>query len=459
MTRYSSANRRRFLQGGGLLGLLGALPGVRTIAPALAARSDAESSQVYRRLGLRPIINAAGTYTHLGGSLMPPEVVDAMLDAGRHYVPIRDLSRAVGERIAQLTKNEAAIVTTGAAGAIFVATCVAIAGDDESKRNRLPFTAGMKNEVVCQNLHQTGWTRQCEAAGARIVPVEFKDEMERAITGKTAMLYYLVADKHFGQDRDRLDAPGGKVSLEECIEIAKRTRIPLLIDAAAELPPNDNLWKYTQLGADLVAFSGGKGLRGPQNAGLLVGRKDLIEKAHQFQSPYSGIGRDRKVSKETLIGTLAAVERYVNLDHEAEWKRWKDQVDHVKEQLSKVPDVETGYVPAWVTNHVPRLWVRWPEKEWRFSWDDCFRELQQGEPSVVPLRTPMGVTIVTWMMEPGQEEIVARRLKEVLTAAGEGASKRAAITDPKGDWQLDNPIDAWQEGADGLISNQRTAAD
>ena len=334
--------------------MLGALPGVRTIAPALAARSDAESSQVYRELGLRPIINAAGTYTHLGGALMPPEVVEAMLDAGRHCVPIRDLSRAVGKRIAQLTKNEAAMVTTGAAGAIFVATCTAIAGDDEDKRNSLPFTDGMKNEVVCQNLHQTGWTRQCEAAGARIVPVEFKDEMERAITGKTAMLYYLVADKHFGQDRDQLDAPGGKVSLEECIEIGKKTRIPLLIDAAAELPPNDNLWKYTQLGADLVAFSGGKGLRGPQNAGLLVGRKDLIEKAHRFQSPYSGIGRALKISKETLIGTLAAVERYVNLDHEAEWKRWKDQVDHVKEQLLKIPDVETGYRLCARVGHQPR---------------------------------------------------------------------------------------------------------
>ena len=459
MTRYSSANRRRFLQNGGLLGLLGTLPGARTIAPALAARSGDESSQVYRKLGLRPIINAAGTYTHLGGSLMPPEVVDAMLDAGRHYVPIRDLSRAVGDRIAELTKNEGALVTTGAAGAIFVGTCAAIAGDDPDKRKRLPFTEGMKNEVVCQNLHHTGWTRQCEAAGARMVAVEHKDEMERAITGKTAMIYYLVAEKHFGKYRDELDAPGGNVSLEECIEIAKKTRIPLLIDAAAELPPNDNLWKYTEMGADLVAFSGGKGLRGPQNAGLLVGDKDMIEKAHRFQSPYSGIGRDLKISKETLVGMLAAVERYVNLDHEAEWNTWKGQVDHVKDAVSKIPGVETGYVPKWVTNHVPRLWVRWPEEEWRYSWNDCFKELQEGEPSVVPLRTPMGITIVTWMMEPGEEEIVARRLKEVLTKAREGASKRAAIADPKGDWQLDNPIDAWNENADGLVPNYRAGAD
>ncbi len=436
-------NRRRFLQGSGWLGLLGVPPTANRLAAAPAARAGNDSSQVYRRLGLRPIINAAGTYTHLGGSLMPPEVVEAMLDAGRHYVPIRDLSRAVGERIAKLTGNEAALVTTGAAGAIFVATCVAIAGDDPDKRKRLPFAGGMKNEVICQNLHHTGWVRQCEAAGARMVTVEYQDEMERAITGKTAMLYYLVAEKHFGTHRDRLDAPGGKVSLEQCVAIAKKARLPLLVDAAAELPPSENLSKYTGMGVDLVAFSGGKGLRGPQNAGLLLGRKDLIEMAHRFQSPYSGIGRDLKISKETLIGMLAAVERYVALDHDKEWNRWKDQIDHVKSALGELPGVETGYVPRWVTHHVPRLWVRWPEKDWRYSWDDCFRDLRAGEPSVVPLRTPLGVTIVTWMMEPGQERIVAGRLVEVLTYARQTAAKRAAINNPKGDWQLDNPIDAW----------------
>ena len=441
---YPRWNRRRFLQGGGLLGLLGALPGGRRLAAVVAARSGENSANVYTHLGLRPIINAAGTYTHLGGSLMPEEVVNAMIDAGKHYVPIRDLSQTIGARIAELTDNEAAMVTTGAAGAIFVATCAAIAGDDPDKRKRLPFTDGMKNEVVCQNLHRTGWVRQCEAAGARVISVEHKDEMERAITGKTAMLYYLVAEKHFGKYRDRLDAPGGKVSLEECIDIAKRTRLPLLIDAAAELPPHDNLTRYTKMGADLVAFSGGKGLRGPQNTGLLVGRKDLIENAKYFQSPYSGIGRDLKISKEALIGTLAAVERYVQLDHEKEWNRWKAQVDHVQGALAGIEGVETGYVPKWVTNHVPRLWVRWPEEKWRYTWDDCFQELRAGEPSVVPLRTPMGITVVTWMLDPGEEAIVAKRLREVLKKASRTASARAGISNPKGSgWQLDNPIDSW----------------
>lgn len=222
---------------------------------------------------------------------MPPEVIDAMNQAARHYVPIRDLTKAVGDRIAQLTGNEAALVTTGAAGAIFVGTCAAIAGGDPDRMKRLPFTDGMKNEVIAQPLHITGWTRQCEAAGARLIEAEYDDQMERAVNGRTALIYFLIADKHFGTHRDRLDAPGGKIPLEKCIVIAEKARVPLLVDAAAELPPPENLSAYMKMGADMVAFSGGKGLRSPQNAGLLMGRKDLIEAATLYQSPYSGIGR------------------------------------------------------------------------------------------------------------------------------------------------------------------------
>ncbi|MFN7923715.1 MAG: aminotransferase class V-fold PLP-dependent enzyme [Bryobacteraceae bacterium] len=436
------STRRSLLRGAGLVSALGSFP---RLAAAMAARSSQDAAKVYTRLGLRPIINAAGTYTHLGGSMMPPEVIEAMQDAARNYVPIRDLSRAVGAKIAELTGNPGALVTTGAAGAIFVGTCACIAGDDPEKAKRLPFTDGMRNEIVTQKLHMTGWIRQCEAAGGRMVDVEYKDEMERAITGKTAMLYYLIAEKHFGTHRDKLDAPGGKVSLEECIQVAKKHRIPLLIDAAAELPPFENLSGYVKMGADLVAFSGGKGLRGPQNAGLLLGRKDLVTIAETFQSPYSGIGRDLKISKETYIGMLAAVERYVKVDHRAEMESWKAQIEHVRGVLGKISGVETGYVPDWVTNHVPRMWVKWDEKSWNFSREDCFKALQDGDPAVVPLRTPMGVTIVPWMMEPGQERIVAQRVKEVLEKARKTASARPVRTAEElaADFRMDNPIDYW----------------
>src|SRR5688572_6011107 len=310
-----------------IAGIIGALAPVARRALGAPARDVLD---VYKRLGLRPIINAAGTYTHLGGSLMPTEVIAAMNDAAQGYVPIGDLTKATGERIAQLTGNEAALVTTGAARAIFVGTCAWIGGEDPDKAKRLPFSDGMKNEVLTAKLHLTGWTRQCEAAGARMIDVEHREQMERAINGRTAMLYFLVADKHFGTYRDQPDAPGGKVSLTECVAIAKAARIPILVDAAAELPPAENLSAYTKQGADLVAFSGGKGLRGPQNSGLLLGRKDLVTIAATFQSPYSGIGRDLKIAKETMIGMVAAVERYVKVDHAAEWKEWARQIDYMR---------------------------------------------------------------------------------------------------------------------------------
>jgi L-seryl-tRNA(Ser) seleniumtransferase len=447
-------DRRRFFTWGSVLGPLGMRFSRR---PLLAAPQPVN---VYARIGLRPIVNASGTYTHLGGSLMPDEVLDAMNDAARHYVPIRDLTAAVGDRIARLTGNEAALVTTGAAGAIFVGTCACIAGTDPDRMKHLPFTDGMKNEIVVQSLHNTGWTRQCEAAGGRMIVVEYPEQMERAINGKTAMVYFLVADKHFGTYRDQLDAPGGKVPLEQCIEIAKKARVPLLVDAAAELPPNENLSGYTKQGVDLVAFSGGKGLRGPQNAGLLVGRKDLVEAAAQYQSPYSGIGRDLKISKETMIGMLAAVERYMRLDHTAEWNSWKAQVDYVKAALSAVPGVEAGYVPKEVTNHVPRLYVKWDEKVFNFSREDCFKALQEGDPSIVALRTPLGVTIVTWMMAPGEEKIVARRLKEVLEHARRTAHQRLArsAAELAAGFGMDNPVDDWDPNADGLLRQYRKTA-
>ncbi len=447
-------NRRGFFAGAGAAGA--ALGGLA----AQNGKTNPNSAQVYTRLGLRPIINASGTYTHLGGSLMPPEVIDAMNDAARHYVPIRDLTKAVGDRIAQLTANEAALVTTGAAGAIFVGTCAAIAGSDPDRMRRLPFTDGMRNEVIAQPLHITGWTRQCEAAGARLIEAEYEDQMERAINGRTALIYFLIADKHFGSYRDRLDAPGGKVPLEKCIAIAKKARVPLLVDAAAELPPPENLSAYTKMGADMVAFSGGKGLRGPQNAGLLLGRKDLIEAATLYQSPYSGIGRDLKISKETMIGMLAAVERYVKLDHASEWNSWKAQVDHIKSVVDQVAGVECGYVPKEVTNHVPRLYVKWDEKAFNFSREDCFKALQEGEPSIVALRTPLGVTIVTWMMAPGEEKIVARRLKEVLERARRTAQDRPtrSLTQLASGFGMDNPIDEWDPKGDGLVSHYRPGA-
>src|SRR5258707_5729621 len=188
------SSRRSFFKGTSLLGLLGALPGGQRLAMAMAAKNTRNSMKVYTRLGLRPIVNASGTYTHLGGSLMPPEVLDAMNDAARHYVPIRDLTKATGEQIAKLTGVPGALVTTGAAGGIFVGTCACIAGDDAEKMKRLPFTEGMKNQIVLQKLHNTGWTPQCEASGGRIVEVGGKNQIESAIGKQTGRNYFLDSE-------------------------------------------------------------------------------------------------------------------------------------------------------------------------------------------------------------------------------------------------------------------------
>src|SRR5260221_6924438 len=312
------SSRRSFFKGTSLLGMLGALPGGQRLAMAMAAKNSRNSMKVYTRLGLRPIVNASGTYTHLGGSLMPPEILEAMNDAARHYVPIRDLTKATGEEIARLTGVAGALVATGAPGGIFCGTCASIAVDDPEKMKRLPFTEGMKNQIVLQKLHNTGWTRQCEAAGGRIVEVEEKDQMERAIGNQTAMIYFLIADKHFGQYRDRLDAPGGKVSLEECIRISKAARVPILVDAAAEVPPFDNLSAYTKMGVDLVAFSGGKGVRGPPKHRVLLGRQKLVDPAAPVPSPHNGLGRDFKNSKETNIRNAAPFQRPMKKDQAQE---------------------------------------------------------------------------------------------------------------------------------------------
>jgi L-seryl-tRNA(Ser) seleniumtransferase len=400
-------------------GLMAALTALGRRGAAASANRD--PLEVYTRLGLRPIINAAGTYTHLGGSLMPPEVIDAMNDAAKGYVPIRDLTKAAGERIAQLTGNEAALVTTGAAGAIFAGTCACIAGDDPDKARRLPFTDGMKNEVVVQKLHNTGWTRQCEAAGARMIEVEHKDQMERAINGRTAMLYFLVADKHFGKYRDMPDAPGGKVSLAECIAVSKTTRTPLLVDAAAELPPAENLSAYTRQGVDLVAFSGGKGLRGPQNAGLLLGRKDLVDAAYVNSAPNNRFARIAKVGKEEIVGLLTAVEIALKKDEAAERRQREAVLRRIADRLTGVPTVKTEFIPNLDPSHSPRLSVQWDEGKFGLTVADMVTQLREGEPAIVTADMTRfrphwkGLGIFANQLRPGEDAIVAKRVRQILT--------------------------------------------
>ncbi|HZP03235.1 MAG TPA: aminotransferase class V-fold PLP-dependent enzyme [Terriglobia bacterium] len=407
-------SRRRFLAGSSLVGALAHSFAGRLFALGGAGKAGAKSSGIYARLGVRTRINAKGTYTYLTGSLMPPEVSQAMEEAAQHYVHLVELQERVGERIARLLGVEAALVTSGAAGAITLGTAACVSGKDPEKILRLPDLQGMKSEVVIQKKHRNGYDHAIRNVGVRLVEVETEEELENAINEKTAMMYFLNAAQK-----------QGTIDLERWVEVGKRRGVPTFNDAAADVPPPSHLSDYNKMGFDLVAFSGGKALRGPQCAGLLLGRKDLIEAAMLNNNPYSDtIGRPLKVGKEEVVGMLVALERYLELDHELEWKNWEKRLDGMARVISSVPGVETGRFVPEVANHVPHMFVKWDEAALGLTKTECHRQLLEGEPSIEVLceEYPQGLSVTPYMMTPREDMIVARRIKEVLSTG----QKRAA---------------------------------
>jgi L-seryl-tRNA(Ser) seleniumtransferase len=394
-----ASNRRKFLQG------LAALPGLGAAAPR-AARAQAAPRDVYKELGVRPLINAAGTYTTLSASLIPREVVEAMESASRRYVNLGELQRAVGGRISGLLGCEAAIVTAGAASALTIATAACIAGKDGAKIRRLPDTEGMKNEVIVQKSHRYGYDHAVRNAGARLVEVETAEDVERAAAdGRTAML--LFYNRH---------DPLGKIKVEEFVRLGKKLGIPTLNDAAADVPPVENLTRFHRMGYDLVTFSGGKSLRGPQCAGLLLGRKDLIEAAAANNNPVTdSVGRTSKAGKEEIVGMWAALERYLKLDHAAQWREWERRCAAVAARLEGLPGVKTGMFVPEIANAVPHLRVTWDEAARGLKPADVVRLLREGEPRIeLRPEATEGVEVSVWTLEEGEDEVVARRLREVL---------------------------------------------
>jgi L-seryl-tRNA(Ser) seleniumtransferase len=390
-------NRRSLL----LSPLAAALLPRRTYAAQLASLHG----EIYRQLGVRPLINAAGTYTTLTGSLLVPQARDAMFEASRAFVPLVELQRAAGARIAKLVGVPAAMISSGGAGSILLATAACIAGKDPEKIKRLPDTTGMKNEVVIVRQHRSGFDHACRATGAKIVEVETSDQLKSAIGPQTAMLYWV-----------NIEEPKGKVSAKEFLAAGKSAGIPVFNDAAAELPPADNLNALVKQGFDLVGFSGGKGLHGPQSSGLLLGRADLIEAAHMNNNPYSDtIARTAKVGKEEIMGLLAAVEVYVKRDHAADQKLWTGMMQNVARDLKRVRGVTAEvYVPAYPGAHpVPYLRVKW-DKSLPISYRECAKRLRDGEPSVEVNASADEITLASYMLNPGEERIVGWRMAEVL---------------------------------------------
>ena len=362
----------------------------------------------FKELGLRTYINAAGTYTSLTGCIMRPEVMDAINYASQQYVQLEDIQERAGARISEMLGCEDAQVTAGAFSAMTLGLAGVLTGMDRKKAAQIPNDlTGMKSEVILQKSHNIGYAHALRNTGVTIVQVETLKELEKAINKKTAMLWYLNAHSERSQ-----------ISHEQFIEMGKKHGIPTMNDCAADVPPVENLWKYTKMGYDLVCFSGGKGIRGPQSAGLLLGKKKYIEAA-RISAPPNGdtVGRGMKVNKEEVLGMLIALETYLTNDHEAEWKLWEGQVKHIGETASSIDGVSHEiHVPA-VANHVPSLRITWDEAKVKISAADARKELRNGHPSIEVKGGEKTVDITTWMMRPGEERIVAERLHDILSQA------------------------------------------
>jgi len=358
----------------------------------------------FKELGIRTFINAAGTYTSMTGSLMPKEVIDAINYGSLEYVNLDELQDKVGKRIAELLECEYATVSSGCFGAMSIAMAGVMSGKDPKKIKQLPDTTGLRNEVILQESHTIGYAQALTNVGAKLVKVKTAEELENAINEKTAMLWFLNANT------DR-----GDIKWEEFVSLGKKHNIPTFIDCAADVPPVDNLFKFTRIGFDMVAFSGGKGLRGPQSAGLLLGKKEYIEAARLHTPPRGEtIGRGMKVNKEEVLGMLAALELYLNKDHQAEWKMWEDQIDLISESVKSIGGVETTiHVPPHA-NHVPSLKIRWDQSKVNISPDNVRKILREGSPSIETVGNKNEIGVTTWMMVPGQEKIVAKKIKKIL---------------------------------------------
>jgi len=368
---------------------------------------------IYDEIGVARVINASGSMTHLGGSLPAPEVVEAMSRAAGSFVRVHELMERAGEVVAEITGAEAGLVTTGAAGGMLLAAAACMTGKDRGKMHRLPDTEGMKNEIVVQRLHRVPFDHAVRTAGGRLVEVgdalgTEAWEIEAAIGERTAALLHVILD------------PQPTVSLEEAFEIAHRNGVPVVLDAAAELPPVENLRNFVAVGADLTIFSGGKDIGGPNDTGILCGRRELIEAAAMQAFPNFGIGRPLKVSKEQIVGLVVALRGYVEKDFEIERERWKRMVDYVGEQLQGIPGARAEI--AFATGGarplcIPRVRVEVDEEALGKTVVEIDRELGEGNPAV---EVYVEVERAALWINPqhlieGEEEIVAQRVRGALT--------------------------------------------
>ncbi len=400
----SGFTRRDLVRGGGWLAALSALRGEP--APAAAATGN-----IYQSIGVRPVVNCKGTFTIISGSQTLPEVKRAMDEASRHYVHLDELMAAVGKRLAELTGAEWGMVTAGCAAALTHSTSACIAGADPEKMQRLPILTGMKSEVIAPKYSRNEYDHAIRMLGVKMVEVSNKEELAAAINPKTAMIMILAGT---GDE--------GPLGTEVICQIAKPRGVPVIVDAAAEILTIPNV--HLKRGADLVAYSGGKCIRGPQCAGVLLGRKDLIQAAWINSAPHHAFGRSLKVGKEEIMGMLAAVEAWTKRDHEAEWKMWEGRLNYIAAAVTKVDGVTTQItMPRGLSNRAPQLQIRWDGAKLGITGQELEKTLAETEPRLIlagargSRQTGMASSagIMPYMMMPGDEKIAAERIYALLS--------------------------------------------
>ena len=410
--------RRRFLSWSqAALAVFGAKPLFASTSESVAAAYPVSSTDdYYAKLGVEKIINAAGTYTYLTAATMPPQVLRAVTQAALHPVVLKDLQRASGEYIAKRLRCEGALVTSGASAALTLGTAACIVSANGIAPNQIPEAVGaMKNEVIVQKSHRYEYDHAMLLCGVRIVEVVTLDDYRRAFTPKTIMTNFFNA------------AESGEIDRQTWLEVAHQHHVPCHMDAAADMPPIENLWKYTGMGYDLVSFSGGKGIRGPQNAGLLLGKKHLTDLAALNDSPNSdAVGRGMKVAKEQIVGMVAAVDWLLEQSDEANQAEYMRRTNTIIGMVKDVPTMKIDIFTPEVANHVPHLILAYDPKVVGITPKEVQERLRSQRPQIElnpatgstgrlgPHSNENTIVVGTWMMQPGDAEIVGRQLRSVL---------------------------------------------
>jgi L-seryl-tRNA(Ser) seleniumtransferase len=403
-------NRRSFL------GTLGVIAGSMMASTKVFAGKAStkvtgfgQTGNPYEELGVTTVINCQGTMTMLGGSIARPEVEAVMAQAGRHFISLPELEVAAGNRIAQMLKlpeGYTALVTAGAAAAIQSGLAGILTGDNENFIKQLPDLTGMKSEVIIQKSHRNGFDHQLRTTGVKLIEIETRDDLRQAVGPRTAMMHF----SNFAN-------AAGQIKVDEWVKLAKEYKIPCMNDAAADTPPVSHLWDYANMGYDLVTFSGGKAMRGPQCAGLLIGRKDLVAYALLNNSPHEDtLGRSSKVGKEEIIGMVKALELYLAEDHEALNKEWQGRLESVSRQIARVPGVSTAFFVPDVANHVPHMQITWDAAKIALTPKEASQLLRKGKPAIVMGggEGRPGLSMNSFMLQSGEDKIVAEQLVKVF---------------------------------------------